>query len=90
MLAPGAVEGSRMAAVVDRQTFVLPRAVAPDTEVFAIGDLHGRPDLLQALLDEAALEPRRREKRVLLFLGDLVDRGPDSLGTIDLASARAP
>ncbi len=74
-----------MAAVVDRQTFVLPRAVAPDTEVFAIGDIHGRPDLLHALLDEAALEPRRREKRVLLFLGDLVDRGPDSLGTVDLA-----
>ena len=74
-----------MAAVVDRQTFVLPRAVAPDTEVFAIGDLHGRPDLLQALLDEAALEPRRRDRRVLVFLGDLVDRGPDSLGTVDLA-----
>jgi serine/threonine protein phosphatase 1 len=74
-----------MAAVVDRQTFVLPRAVAPDTEVFAIGDLHGRPDLLHALLDEAAREPRRRDRRVLVFLGDLVDRGPDSLGTVDLA-----
>jgi serine/threonine protein phosphatase 1 len=75
----------RMAAVVDRQTFGLPRAVAPDTEIFAVGDLHGRPDLLQALLDEAALEPRRRERRVLIFLGDLVDRGPDNLGAVDLA-----
>ncbi len=74
-----------MAAVVDRRTFALPRSVAPDVEVFAIGDLHGRTDLLRALLDEAALEPRRRERRVLVFLGDLVDRGPDSLGTIDLA-----
>jgi serine/threonine protein phosphatase 1 len=76
-----------MAAVVERQTFILPRAVAPDTEVFAIGDLHGRPDLLLALLDEAAREPRLRERRVLVFLGDLVDRGPASLGTIDLAVA---
>jgi serine/threonine protein phosphatase 1 len=74
-----------MAAVVDRRTFALPRSVAPDVEVFAIGDLHGRTDLLRALLDEAALEPRRRDRRVLVFLGDLVDRGPDSLGTIDLA-----
>ncbi len=74
-----------MAAVVSRETYVLPRAVAPDVEVFAIGDIHGRPDLLQALIDEAADEPRRREKRVLVFLGDLVDRGADSLGAIGLA-----
>ncbi len=76
-----------MAAVVERQTFTLPRAVAPDVEVFAIGDIHGRTDLLHALLDEAALEPRRRAKRVIVFLGDLIDRGPDSLGVIDLAAA---
>ena len=74
-----------MAAVVSRQTYSLPRAVAPDVEVFAVGDIHGRPDLLLALLDEAAVEPRRRERRVALFLGDLVDRGPDSLGAIGLA-----
>ena len=74
-----------MAAVVSRETYVLPRAVAPDVEVFAVGDIHGRPDLLQALIDEAAGEPRRREKRVVVFLGDLVDRGADSLGAIGLA-----
>jgi serine/threonine protein phosphatase 1 len=74
-----------MAAVVERQTFVMPRSVAADTEVFAIGDIHGRPDLLHALLDEAAREPRRRERRALVFLGDLIDRGPDSLGAVDLA-----
>jgi serine/threonine protein phosphatase 1 len=74
-----------MAAVVSRETFALPRAVAPDVEVFAVGDIHGRSDLLQALLDEAASEPKRRERRVIVFLGDLVDRGPDSLGAIELA-----
>jgi len=74
-----------MAAVVSRETYGLPRAVAPDVEVLAVGDLHGRADLLQALLDEAAIEPKRRERRILLFLGDLVDRGPDSLGAINLA-----
>ena len=74
-----------MAAVVNRETYVLPRAVAPDLEVFAIGDIHGRTDLLHALLDEAELEPKRRQRRAIVFLGDLVDRGPDSLGAIDLA-----
>ncbi len=74
-----------MAAVVNRETFALPRAVPPDVEVFAVGDIHGRPDLLQALLDEAAGEPKRRERRAIVFLGDLVDRGADSLGAIELA-----
>ena len=46
-------------------------------------------DLLAALIDEAAREPRRREKRAIVFLGDLVDRGPDSLGAIDLAIGAA-
>ena len=78
-----------MSAVVDRHTFLLPRSVPPDVEIFAIGDLHGRTDLLHSLLDEAALEPRRRERRAIVFLGDLVDRGPDSLGAIDLAIGAA-
>jgi serine/threonine protein phosphatase 1 len=74
-----------MAAVVSRETYALPRTVAPDVEVFAVGDIHGRPDLLQALIDGAAGEPKRRERRAIVFLGDLVDRGPDSLGAIELA-----
>ncbi len=50
-----------------------------------MGDIHGRSDLLAALIDEAAREPKLRDKRQIVFLGDLVDRGPDSLGAIDLA-----
>jgi serine/threonine protein phosphatase 1 len=74
-----------MAAVVSRETFVLPRAVAPDLEVFVVGDIHGRTDLLHALLDGAAAEPKRRKRRAIVFLGDLVDRGEDSMGAVDLA-----
>jgi serine/threonine protein phosphatase 1 len=70
---------------VDRQAFALPRAAADGVEIFAIGDVHGRSDLLAALLEAAAREPRRAKRRVIVFLGDLIDRGPDSLGTIDLA-----
>ena len=78
-----------MSAAVERREFALPFAASPDTEIFAVGDIHGRVDLLAALIDEAAREPRRREKRAIVFLGDLVDRGPDSLGAIDLSIGAA-
>ncbi len=76
-----------MPVVVERRGFSLPLSVSPEAEVFAIGDIHGRSDLLAALIDQAAREPKLRERRAIVFLGDLVDRGPDSLGAIDLAMA---
>jgi serine/threonine protein phosphatase 1 len=78
-----------MSASVERRRFALPFGPASDVEIFAVGDIHGRSDLLAALIDEAAREPRRLEKRAIVFLGDLVDRGPDSLGAIDLAIGAA-
>jgi serine/threonine protein phosphatase 1 len=76
-----------MPVVVERRGFSLPLSVSPEAEVFAVGDIHGRSDLLAALIDEAAREPKLRDRRAIVFLGDLVDRGPDSLGAIDLAMA---
>jgi serine/threonine protein phosphatase 1 len=52
--------------------------------VFAIGDVHGCADQLQALraaigsLARDACAPTR-----LVYLGDLIDRGPDSLGVLE-------
>jgi serine/threonine protein phosphatase 1 len=64
-----------------------PRAeqVPEGVRVYAIGDIHGRLDLLEALLasiddDDAGRGPARTE---LIFLGDLVDRGPDSAGVVE-------
>ena len=48
----------------------------------AVGDVHGRADLLGALL--GTIERNLPDARVVL-LGDLVDRGPDVRGTIRLA-----
>jgi serine/threonine protein phosphatase 1 len=76
-----------MPVVVERRGFSMPLSVSPEAEVFAIGDIHGRSDLLAALIDQAAREPKLRDRRAIVFLGDLVDRGPDSLGAIDLAMA---
>src|SRR5215210_2811078 len=52
---------------------------------YAIGDIHGRLDLLERLLarieaDIAARPPRRN---FIVFLGDLVDRGPESAQVVD-------
>lgn len=49
--------------------------------VYAVGDIHGEASLLASLLMtlEQVFEPDDR----LLFLGDYVDRGPDSRGVID-------
>jgi len=58
----------------------------PGTVIWAVGDVHGRLDLLEPLVeavvaDLAASTPARK---ILVFLGDYIDRGPDSRGVIDL------
>lgn len=68
----------------------LDTARVPDgVRVYAIGDIHGRNDLLQALLaqidaDDAA---RGTADTQIIFLGDLVDRGPESAAVIETAMA---
>lgn len=52
---------------------------------YAIGDIHGRLDLLDDLLRrvEADIAERRPKKTYIVFLGDLIDRGPDSAGVVE-------
>jgi serine/threonine protein phosphatase 1 len=52
---------------------------------YAVGDIHGRLDLLNQLLVaiERDLEQRPPRKALLVFLGDLIDRGPDSRGVVE-------
>lgn len=53
--------------------------------LYAVGDIHGRLDLLTEMLGRirADLAARPHPRPRLLFLGDYVDRGPDSRGVID-------
>jgi len=58
----------------------------PDgVRAYAVGDVHGRDDLLANMLDkirhDIASRPLARNHVVLL--GDLIDRGPDSKGVIE-------
>jgi len=54
---------------------------APGERVYAIGDVHGMPDLLDAMLmaigRHASTGPSSTRTRIV-FIGDIVDRGPNS------------
>jgi serine/threonine protein phosphatase 1 len=70
-------------------------AAFPEGRVgYAVGDIHGRSDLLAEMLAE--LEKRAGQDRreggppVVVFLGDYVDRGPDSAGVLDMLLTGQP
>jgi len=58
--------------------------------VYAIGDVHGYPGVLRSLVEEIARDAARTrpaERPLLIFIGDYVDRGPDSRAVIDAVMA---
>ena len=58
---------------------------APGYRAYVVGDVHGRLDLLEQLLAaiEADLAERPAQQTLLVFLGDLIDRGPKSAEVIE-------
>lgn len=78
--------------MVDVSTIPSPEGQTADA-VYAVGDIHGRLDLLIGM--EAAIaediERTRPMRPVICYLGDYVDRGPSSAGVVEhligLASA---
>jgi serine/threonine protein phosphatase 1 len=62
----------------------------PDTRVYAVGDVHGRIDLLQETL--LKIDRHRAaypiENALEVMLGDYIDRGPSSFDVIELLSTR--
>lgn len=59
---------------------------------FAVGDIHGRSDLLVRLFDqlEEVAERESLADPIVFFLGDYVDRGPDSAGVLELMASGRP
>jgi serine/threonine protein phosphatase 1 len=63
-----------------------PARIPPGTRIYAIGDIHGRLDLLLQLQELIAADAARSSahRRVLVYIGDYIDRGPNSAGVLDL------
>jgi serine/threonine protein phosphatase 1 len=51
--------------------------------IFAIGDVHGRIDLLEDLESRILAETESPSETMILLLGDMIDRGPFSAHVID-------
>ena len=59
-----------------------------DKRLYVVGDIHGRSDLLDRIVDEIRrdLEKYGAQPALTITLGDYVDRGPDSKGVLDRLS----
>jgi serine/threonine protein phosphatase 1 len=61
-------------------------AVPAGTRLYVVGDIHGCVELLvrmHRLIEEDAVR-NAAERQVVVYLGDYIDRGPDSKGVVDL------
>lgn len=63
----------------------LPGGIPTDLELFVVGDVHGQAELLAHALDAIRRTPKQAAKRYLIFLGDLIDRGPASIEAVKIA-----
>lgn len=66
-----------------------PPAVPEGQRWYVIGDVHGRCDLLDALVSaiDADDAQNERSESMVVLLGDLVDRGPESAGVVAVTRA---
>lgn len=78
----------RMMTMTEPAAAAVPRGV----RIYAVGDVHGRLDLLDRLLDRIAADGRDAGDLIkhIVFLGDYIDRGPCSAGVIERLIAGPP
>lgn len=69
-----------------------PSAAPAGSRLYAVGDIHGRADLLETLLQQIAGDGARHPEAAkrLIYLGDYVDRGPASSAVIDMVLNDGP
>ncbi|MGQ0456071.1 MAG: metallophosphoesterase family protein [Hyphomicrobium sp.] len=66
---------------------------APDgVRIYSVGDIHGCSDLLAKLHDLISddLHERPHSNTHVVYLGDYIDRGPDSNGVLEMLSRSPP
>lgn len=64
----------------------------PQTRLYVVGDIHGRLDLLEQILEKIQADAAEGSqlRREVVFLGDYVDRGFQSRGVIDCLRSALP
>ena len=64
----------------------------PGSRIYAVGDIHGRWDLLERLLRQIREDARtsRATRRVVVFLGDYLDRGRQSAEVVETLANGPP
>ncbi|MDT3377006.1 metallophosphoesterase family protein [Labrys neptuniae] len=64
--------------------FPIPPRAPAGTTIIAFGDVHGHLSLMEEILAKAQARARAKPDRrhIVISLGDLVDRGPDSRGVV--------
>ena len=64
--------------------------IPENLRIYAIGDVHGRADLLAQLLTriDTDLKVSPIAQSIQVFLGDYIDRGPHSREVLDILVAR--
>lgn len=68
-----------------RKPSIIPASTEKDVLIIAIGDVHGELDLLKSLIENIARTIPTHARRIeLVLLGDIIDRGPASIGVLDL------
>jgi serine/threonine protein phosphatase 1 len=73
-----------------RRTLALPARVPEGLRVYVVADIHGRADLLDQLheLMNADFERSGAPDVHVIYLGDYIDRGPDSSGVLERLATR--
>ena len=68
------------------------RALTPGRRIYVIGDVHGQRAKLERMHGwvRSDVQERPVPRPLLVHLGDLIDRGPDSAGCIALLAAGSP
>ncbi|MGI9372968.1 MAG: metallophosphoesterase family protein [Hyphomicrobiales bacterium] len=70
-----------------------PPALAPEgLRIYAVGDIHGRADLLDEMLKliEEDLQNSPTQQTIEVFLGDYIDRGPEIVRVIETLMSHSP
>jgi len=65
-------------------------ALPPDTRIYAVGDIHGRADLLHDIIQRIDDDRGRRPVGTVIevYIGDYIDRGPQSKDVIETLAWR--